>query len=208
MKNLSRRDFVSNTALATASAFALPQFSIGSTANAGHKLNVACIGIGGMGQYAVNASAKQENLVALCDVDWRVASERPGNGHPVDVAGQYPDARTFSDFREMLDAMGDEIDVVMISTPDHTHFPATMAAMEKGKHVFVQKPLAHNIWQVRTLRKAMHKYGVTTVMGNQGHTFEGMRLIVEWYQAGILGEVREVHCWTAVSYTHLRAHET
>ena len=71
-----------------------------------------------------------------------------------------------------------------------------MAAMAAGKHVFVQKPLAHNIWQVRTLRKAAEKYGVKTVMGNQGHTWEGIRLVREWFEAGIIGEVREVHCWT------------
>ncbi|MBK1875355.1 Gfo/Idh/MocA family oxidoreductase [Pelagicoccus mobilis] len=193
---LSRRNFLKNSAVAATSAFVLPRFSIGSSANAGHKLNVACIGIGGMGHYAVSAAARDENLVALCDVDWRGKGERWDEGNPIDIANEHPDAKRFSDFREMLDDMGDKIDVVMVSTPDHTHFAATMAAMEKGKHVFVQKPLAHNIWQVRTLQKAMHEYGVTTVMGNQGHTFEGMRLIVEWYQAGILGDVEEVHCWT------------
>jgi predicted dehydrogenase len=89
-----------------------------------------------------------------------------------------------------------EIDAVLISTPDHTHFAAAMAAMEAKKHVFVQKPLAHNIWQVRTLQKAAHKYGVQTVMGNQGHCWEGIRLVKEWFEAGVLGEVKEVHCWT------------
>jgi predicted dehydrogenase len=102
----------------------------------------------------------------------------------------------FTDFREMLDKKGSEIDAVLISTPDHTHFAAAMAAMEAKKHVFVQKPLAHNIWQVRTLQKAAHKHGVQTVMGNQGHCWEGIRLVKEWFEAGVLGEVKEVHCWT------------
>ncbi|MGV3658722.1 MAG: Gfo/Idh/MocA family protein, partial [Prosthecobacter sp.] len=102
----------------------------------------------------------------------------------------------FTDFREMLDKKGKDIDAVLISTPDHTHFAAAMAAMEAKKHVFVQKPLAHNIWQVRTLQKAAKKYGVQTVMGNQGHCWEGIRLVKEWFDAGVLGEVKEVHCWT------------
>jgi predicted dehydrogenase len=95
--------------------------------------------------------------------------------------------------------MGSQIDAVLISTPDHTHFAAAMAAMaamEARKHVLVQKPLAHNIWQVRTLQKAAHRYSVQTVMGNQGHCGEGIRLVKEWFEAGVLGEVKEVHCWT------------
>ena len=102
----------------------------------------------------------------------------------------------FKDFRVMLDKLHKEIDAVAISTPDHTHFPIAMAAMELGKHVFVQKPLAHNIWQVRTLRKAARHYGVITQMGNQGHTFEGMRRIKEWVDAGVIGDVSEVITWT------------
>ena len=96
----------------------------------------------------------------------------------------------------MLDKLHKQIDAVAISTPDHTHFPIAMAAMELGKHVFVQKPLAHNIWQVRTLRKAARRYGVITQMGNQGHTFEGMRRIKEWVAAGVIGDVSEVVTWT------------
>ncbi len=96
----------------------------------------------------------------------------------------------------MLDKMHKEIDAVAISIPDHMHFAAAMAAMERGKHVFIQKPLAHNIWQVRTLRKAARHYKVITQMGNQGHTFPGMRRIKEWVDAGIVGDVKEVITWT------------
>jgi predicted dehydrogenase len=196
MKKQTRRSTLKLSAAATAGAFSLPNFSIGKPGvSSNGKLNVACVGIGHMGSGSVQGGAK-ENLVALCDVDWRTEGEGWSNRVPADMAAQHPQAQKFTDFREMLDTMGDKIDVVLIATPDHTHFPVAMAAMEKGKHVFVQKPLAHNIWQVRTLRKAMHKYGVQTVMGNQGHTWEGMRLIVEWVQAGVVGEVREVHCWT------------
>ena len=95
----------------------------------------------------------------------------------------------------MYDQMAKEIDAVIITTPDHTHFAATMIAMELGMHVYVEKPLAHNVWQLRTLKKAAKYYKVVSQMGNQGHTTNGIRLIKEWYDQGILGEVREVHAW-------------
>jgi predicted dehydrogenase len=186
MQKTSRRTFLKSTAVA-AGAFSLPSFSIGKPGeSANSKINVAVVGAGGMGRYAVNEAAKQ-NLVAFADVDDRRA------------AGAFkanPDAARFKDFRKLLDKHGKEIDAVLISTPDHTHFAAAMDAMERGKHVFVQKPLAHNIWQVRTLRKAAHKYKVHTQMGNQGHTFDGMRRIKEWTDAGMIGDVREVITWT------------
>ena len=93
----------------------------------------------------------------------------------------------------MLDKMGKEIDMVCISTPDHTHFPATMAAMERGIHVFTQKPLVHNVWQARTLKKAKTKYKVLTNMGNQGHTYNGIRQLREWYELAIFGQITEAH---------------
>jgi predicted dehydrogenase len=95
----------------------------------------------------------------------------------------------------MLDEMHRDIDAVIIATPDHTHFAATMACMELGKHVFVEKPLCHNIWQSRTLKKAAKHYGVVSQMGNQGHTTNGIRLVKEWYDMGLLGQVKEVHAW-------------
>ncbi len=186
MQKTTRRSFLKRSALGTA-ATTLPLFSISRSAlGAHHKLNVAVVGAGGMGRYAVNTAAT-ENLVALCDVDdVRAARAYKDN----------PKARRFKDFRVMLDSMWKEIDAVAISTPDHTHFAAAMDAMERGKHVFVQKPLAHNIWQLRTLRKAARHYNVITQMGNQGHTFDGMRRIKEWVGAGIIGDVREVITWT------------
>ncbi len=184
MRKLNRRQFLGTATAATASASALPHFSIGS--DTPKKINVAVVGVGGMGNYAVGEAAK-ENLVAMCDVDEARAA---GNYK------KYPDVPRFKDFREMLDKMGNDIDAVSINTPDHTHFAATMAAMEMGKHVFVQKPLAHNIWQCRTLQKAAKHYNVVTQMGNQGHTFEGMLRIKEWVDAGVIGDVTEVITWT------------
>ena len=105
-----------------------------------------------MGNYAVKEGAKQ-NLVALCDVDWREIDSKRRKEYPLLTAAEHIYARKYTDYRDMLEDMDDKIDVVLISTPDHTHFPAAMAAMERGKHVFVQKPLAHNIWQVRTQKR-------------------------------------------------------
>lgn len=150
------------------------------------KLNVALIGGGGIAKTCFR-DCEDENVIAIADVD--------------DVTGaegfeKFPRAKAYKDFRRLLDRHAAELDAVIVSTPDHTHFPATFAAMERGIAVHTQKPLTHNIWQARTLQKAAHKFGVQTVMGNQGHNMEGMRLIKDWCEAGLVGEVREVHAWT------------
>jgi len=157
------------------------------------KLNLAFIGVGGRGGANIKGCNMLDeegiplnNIVALCDVSEERAASR---------FEEFPNAKRFTDFRVMFDKMGKDIDAVVIATPDHTHFPATMAAMQLGKHVMVEKPLAHNIWQLRTLRKAADHYGVITQMGNQGHTTEGIRFVKEWYEAGVLGEVKEVIAW-------------
>ena len=181
-----RRAFIRTSALA-AGALGLPRASIarpGGSPNG--RIAVAVVGVGGQGTYAVEQAAT-ERLVALCDVDDQRACK---------AYAAHPDVPRFKDFRVMLDKMHKQIDAVTISTPDHNHFPIAMAAMELGKHVFVEKPLAHNIWQARTLRKAARHYGVVTQMGNQGHTFEGMRRIKEWVDAGMIGDVSEVVTWT------------
>ena len=186
MKLPTRRDFLKSSALG-AGALAFPSITGSLTGQAANsRINLAVVGAGGMGNYAVRQGAK-EHLVALCDVD---------DARAAGAFRNHPRARRFRDFRVMLDTMWKEIDAVAISTPDHTHFAAAMAAMERGKHVFVQKPLAHNIRQLRTLRKAARHYQVITQMGNQGHTSGGMRRIKEWVGSGILGEVREVITWT------------
>jgi predicted dehydrogenase len=181
-----RRTFIKSSALA-AGALSLPRSArAGGGTSASPKINVAVVGAGGMGRYAVEQAAT-ENFVAICDVDDQRACK---------TYQEHPQVPRFKDFRVMLDKLHKQIDAVAISTPDHTHFAIAMAAMELGKHVFVQKPLAHNVWQVRTLQKAARRYGVVTQMGNQGHTFEGMRRIKEWVDAGVVGEVREVVTWT------------
>ncbi len=182
MKDLSRRSFLKSASAATAGAIIIPNMISCSPNN---RLNVAVIGVGGRGQVSWS-KIPAENIVAVCDVD----SKRAAEGFEM-----LPKAKKYKDFRVMFDEMANEIDAVIIATPDHTHFPATMVAMELGKHVFVEKPLAHNIWQVRTMKKAAKYYGVISQMGNQGHTTNGIRLIKEWYDAGVLGQVKEVYGW-------------
>ncbi|MFC7337470.1 Gfo/Idh/MocA family protein [Haloferula chungangensis] len=185
--NFPRRDFLKRTAALSASAFVLPRIAIGQSGpSANGKVNIAMIGAGGIASQAYDGS-KGENIVALCDVDSKTLDAAR--------AKQAPKAKTFTDFREMFDKMGDEIDMVCVNTPDHTHFPATMEAMQRGIHVFTQKPLVHNVWEGRTLAKAKEKYKVHTNMGNQGHTFDGIRQMREWYEAGIFGQIKEAHSW-------------
>jgi len=193
---ISRRRFLSKATASTAGAIAFPYTAKSSDKGMiANKLNVGCVGIGHMGNYAVR-EALTENAAAFCDVDWRPDEAVWTNRNPSKTAADNPQAKSFTDFRRMLDKMHKDLDIVLISTPDHTHFPISMAAMEYGLPIFVQKPLAHNIWQLRTLKKAAQHYSVKTNMGNQGHTFEGARLIKEWYDHGVLGEVRELHAWT------------
>lgn len=172
--------------LAAATLWSLPRIAVAQAGTVpSRKLNLAFVGVGGIGNSAL-AGCEGENYVAFCDVD----EERAASNY-----AKYPDVPRFKDFRVMLEKLGRQIDAVVVSTPDHTHFAAAYVAMEMGKHVYVQKPLTHDIWQARTLQKAAHRFKVVTQMGNQGHATEGIRLVKEWYEAGVLGDVREVHAW-------------
>lgn len=182
MKNFSRRNFLKSTSAVTAGAYFIPNMISCSPSG---KINIAVIGVGGRGKENWS-NCLEENIVAMCDVDDNRAAEG---------FNTIPSAKRYRDFRKMFDEMARDIDAVLISTPDHTHFAAAMAAMELGKHVYVEKPLAHNIWQLRTLKKAASHYKVITQMGNQGHATDGIRRVKEWVDAGILGEVREVLAW-------------
>ncbi|MDX1667731.1 MAG: Gfo/Idh/MocA family oxidoreductase, partial [Saprospiraceae bacterium] len=133
-----------------------------------------------------SGNGKKENVVALCDVDAERASA---------AFQQYPKASRYKDFRRMLEEQKD-IDAVIISTPDHTHAVATMAAMQLGKHVYVEKPLTHNIREARILKEAAERYGVVTQMGNQGASGDGVRRMKAWVKAGIIGDVHQVYVWT------------
>ncbi len=182
MKEFSRRTFLKSASAAAAGIVILPGLFSCSRNN---KLNIALIGAGGRGEDNWE-KVMNENIVAICDVD----DNRAANAFQT-----FTKAKRYKDFRKMFDEIGNEIDAVIVSTPDHTHFVAAMAAMQLGKHVYVEKPLAHNIWQLRTMKKAAKHYGIVSQMGNQGHTTNGIRLIKEWYEAGVLGQVKEVHAW-------------
>lgn len=131
-----------------------------------------------------------ENIVALCDVDHEYAGK---------TFSQFPDARKYTDYREMLEQQAD-IDAVVIATPDHTHAVIAMACIRKGKHVYCQKPLTHTVYESRMLAQAAKETGVVTQMGIQGHSTSDIRLIREWIQAGVIGEVREVDAWCSLTY--------
>ncbi|HTU01323.1 MAG TPA: Gfo/Idh/MocA family oxidoreductase [Candidatus Sulfotelmatobacter sp.] len=185
---MSRRAFVKAASLASA-AVTMPNIlrpqGVGAQ-SPNNRLNVACVGVGGRGYHAVEAM-KAENLVALCDVDDERAAK---------TFEEFPGVPRFRDFRVMLDKLGNQIEAVTVSTPDHMHFPIAMAALALGKHVFVEKPLTHTVTEARQLAQAARDKKVATQMGNQGHAGEGTRLLKEWVDAGVLGEVREVHSWT------------
>jgi len=151
------------------------------------KVNVAAIGAGGMGAGNTRAcAAAGANIVALCDVDWKKGDEG---------FSRFPDAKKYKDFRKMLDNEK-SIEAVIVATPDHFHTVAAMAAMRRGKHVYVQKPLTRLVSEARALTEAARKYKVVTQMGNQGHSGNGVRDICEWIWDGAIGEIREVHAWT------------
>jgi predicted dehydrogenase len=189
-KNVSRRDFLKSASVISAATLAFPYITRGQqAASPNNKLNIACIGVGGRGANAVSGLLS-ENLVAFCDVDDAKAADT-FKLHP-EIG---PDRR-FKDFRRLLDKMGNQIDAVTVSTPDHMHFPIAMAALSLGKHVFVEKPLTHTISEARQLARTAREKKVATQMGNQGHAGEGCRILKEWVDAGVLGDVTEVHSWT------------
>jgi len=183
---MKRRTFLAIAAQAVAAQAVFRSFAIGKPGpSANGKLNIAFIGSGGwIARQPYEQGCSEENLVAFCDVDRDQCAENMKNWKTTQPF--------FEDFRVMLDKMHKEIDAVVVSTPDHTHFPATLAAMERGIHVYTQKPLTHNIWQARTLVKAKEHYKVVTQMGNQGHAGASIRQSVEAYRAGVIGEVSEV----------------
>src|ERR1035437_5311605 len=187
--DLSRREFLTAAGVVTAGITILP----GSVmAGFGHrapsdKLNIAVVGIGGMGNTNLNAVKETENIVALCDVDWNYAAH---------VFKDNPQAKQYKDWRVMFDEMGKDIDAVIVATADHTHCLVAATAIAMGKHVYVQKPLTHSVYESRLLTNLAAKYKVATQMGNQGHSGTDARRVCEWIWSGAIGEVTEVHGWT------------
>lgn len=184
----TRREFV-GSATAAAAFTIVPRHVLGRGYRAPSDLpNVACIGVGGMGRNDVRGVAQAgANIAALCDVDDDAAAES---------YRAYPQARRYKDFRELFDRERG-IDAVTVSTPDHTHAAATMLALQAGKHCRTQKPLTRTIAEARAIRAAAaQRPRLVTQMGNQGHAGDGVRLMREWIEGGLIGAVREVHFWT------------
>ena len=188
---LSRRHFFFGTLLAGG----IPAGGFGSTPSLkflgykspNEKLNIASIGAGGQAYTDIHGCAPTENIVALCDVDDKRAAR---------IYGEFPKAPKYRDFRKMLDKESATIDAVICTLPDFMHATAAMHCMERGKHVYVQKPLTRTVWEARQLAGAAAKYKVATQMGNQGYSNEGARQCAETIWSGAIGNVTEVHAWT------------
>jgi len=191
-KNTSnRRDFIKTTAIAAAAFMIVPRHVLGGPGYLApsDRLLVAGIGVGGKGQSDLSMFYKsgKADIAFLCDVDDRRAANS---------VKAFPKAKYYKDWREMLDKEHKHFDAVSVSTPDHNHAIQALAAMQLGKHVYVQKPLTHDIYEARILTAAAKKYKVVTQMGNQGASNDGPRQMKEWYEAGLIGDVHTVYAWT------------
>jgi predicted dehydrogenase len=187
----SRRDFLKTGAIATAAFMIVPRHVLGGQGflAPSDRLIIAGVGVGGKGKsdIAMFAQSGKADIGFLCDVDTRRAA---------DSVKAFPKAKFYKDWREMYDKEHKNFDAVSVSTPDHNHAVQTLAAMQLGKHVYVQKPLTHDIYEARALTAAAKKYKVVTQMGNQGASNDGPRQMKEWYDAGLIGDVHTVYAWT------------
>ncbi|MDR1332652.1 MAG: Gfo/Idh/MocA family oxidoreductase [Tannerella sp.] len=190
MSNISRRSFLQQGAAAAAALSIVPSSVLGKSHGytaPTDKLNIASVGIGGMGNSNLRAVERTENIVALCDVDWKYAKP---------AFDRHPGAKKYWDYRKMYDELGSSIDAVIVATADHTHAIIAAEAMTLGKHVYVQKPLTHSVYESRLLTKLAAKHNVATQMGNQGSSGEGVNLVCEWIWNGEIGEITKVESAT------------
>jgi predicted dehydrogenase len=187
-RKISRRDFMGSAAAAVAAFTIVPRHVLGQPSNPppSEKLNIAGIGVGGQGGGDID-NVSSENIVALCDVD----QEKAGG-----TFKKFPNAKVYRDYRQMLEKENKNIDAVVIATPDHNHAPAAIMAMRMGKHVYVEKPMAHTIYEARKMTEVARQMKVVTQMGNQGHAGEGLRLTYEFIRDGAIGKVHTVNVWS------------
>lgn len=187
----SRRNFMKSSAAMAVGAMIVPSHVLGrdKALAPNSRLNIAAIGVGGKGASDLWYASKmgKENVVALCDIDSGEIS--------AESRKRFPKAAFFKDFRVMLDKVRN-IDAITISAPDHIHALASKMAMERGIHVYVQKPLTHTIYEARKLTQWARKYKVVSQMGNQGASSLGMKKCIEWFNKGLIGKVKRVHVWT------------
>jgi len=154
------------------------------------KLNMGCVGTANRAAADINGVVS-ENIVALCDVDKNYLDR---------AKTKFPDARTYADYREMIDKEADKIDAVTVGTADHNHAPASIRAIRAGKHVYCEKPLTHTVHESRIVAEAAKKHGVATQLGTQIHAGENYRRVVEVIQSGAIGDVTEVHVWVGKAW--------
>jgi len=186
---MNRRGFLKGTAAAAFTVHIIPRHVLGGDGQTApsDKLNIAGVGVGGQGGGDLgDAALSSQNIVALCDVD---------SGSAAGSIKRFPKAEVFKDYRVMLEKCKG-IDAVLIATPDHMHAPVALAAMRAGKHVYVEKPMCHSVEEARMMTKVAKEKGLVTQMGNQGHGGEGLRATREWIQAGAIGTIKDVHCWS------------
>src|SRR5688572_18438519 len=186
MTQNTRREFL----VATAGVCVASAAGLGQERSPNAKLNIGLIGVGGRGAQNMVTPITNENIVAICDVDEQPLAK---------AAQRFPKARQYRDFRKMIDEAKD-LDAVVISTPHHTHAPATARALRAGKHVYCEKPLTHTVWEARTVAELAAKHKVATQHGTNAHTFSDVQRGVELVQNGAIGPVREVHVWCDESY--------
>lgn len=188
-RKTSRREFIQRSALVGAGCY----FASGSPARSApdsplNRLNIGIVGVGGKGDGdCENAVMWGAQVVGLCDIDDLTLKKK---------SLAYKEAKKFNDWREMLDKLGDQLDAITVSTPDHSHAVASIAAMRMKKHVYCQKPLTWSIEEARRMRAVASEMGVVTQMGNQGTSENGVREAVEVVRSGAIGDVKEVHVWT------------
>ena len=187
-KQTTRRRFLQATAATGIGFWIADQARAAPSDSPNGKIRFACVGIGGKGGSDSSAAGAAGEVVAICDVD----EQRLGEASQK----KFPRARSFVDFRKMLEEMESQIDAVTVSTPDHVHAPAAVMAMRMGKHCFCQKPLTHTLHEARVMAEVARQKKVATQMGNQGTANRGVRKAAAIIQAGALGAVREVHVWT------------
>jgi predicted dehydrogenase len=187
----SRREFLKKGTVAATAFFIVPRFVLGGRGYTApsDQLVIAGVGVGGKGESDLAAFAKtgKARIGFLCDVDDRRASRS---------REAFPQAKYYKDWRQLLEKDSKNFDAISVATPDHNHAAVTLAAMQLGKHAYVQKPLTHDIHEARALTEAAKRYQVVTQMGNQGASNDGVRQLQEWYDANIIGEVHTVYCWT------------
>jgi predicted dehydrogenase len=187
IRGIDRRRFLQASSLAGDGVVVSGGRVRGQGKSPNERLNFACIGVGGKGGSDSDHVGELGNMVAICDIDAQRLAKK---------AEQFPDAKTFSDFRELLDTLGSKVDAVVVSTPDHTHAIAAVTAMRMGKHVYCQKPLAHSPYEARLMRETAAEQKVCTQMGNQGTSNPGFREGIELIRSGVVGPIRELHIWT------------